>query len=683
MHMFRTRRAANEKGPSEDKPYSSLRNLRSPFRSVSPAKRRSRSLELEVGSPPPEATHARHRSTEGPAIKPSIQTHPRPLSTATNGTTGRISRDNSAQPEASGPSTTKDSENVSPTAPKKKPKRLAVIVRAITGFRNFSPGRRSPAATSAGHPEPESPARRRALQLTKLDSWLPHRLLPHTRSRSASPTNNSQAPEQHIDLSASESVGIITSAPVNTHLPNSASDPGRSAPVLNIIEPTPPRVSVRRGRRVSADSYFNGNESGAEASPLSAEEQHRAEKRERRRSPLARLASPRLFRRDSADGRTVPPRVGSPILPLKSRVADGNKLRISESMTNIDDSNGATRRGVRQGRHNSFDYVPERERPASGIGAGKVRFVQETDSGVSGVESEGSSGRIPTQQSVEDSSDNGKGKQPESSGLARNQSVKVNGEKDMRRPRPRSSPPPPPPGASATSSNTTRGLSGANGRVPTTRGPISGPMPMGGLSNGTLLPHFEFESVVSGPVPSPARSTFGASLPVSTRVKDKRPRPDENNTTIASAPGLSSSPADVRRGKGRSLDLGIGLLWAPQRVREDAVMTFGGAGAHTRNKWALDPRMSELYIGEGEAAQFGAIKANRDQVLRVYRDTLGEQADLTFRRYLRRYETGAIPLRGPTGLMAHVDRLLDSAPAMNTKHKETLLNDLSRVIAPS
>lgn len=413
---------------------------------------------------------------------------------------------------------------------------------------------------------------------------------------------------------------------------------------MNVIEPTPPRVLVGRGRKVSTDSYFSGNDSGAEAFPLSDEEQRRAEKRERRRSPLARLTSPRLFRRDSADGRAIPPRVGSPILPLKARLgrSEGNKLRMSESMTNIDDPTGATRRGPRQGRHNSFDYVPvpERERAASGAGPSKVRFAQENDSGVSGVESEGSSGRVPTQQSTE-SGDNSKGDPLSGSGLTRSHSAKVNGEREGRRPRPRSSPPL---GTGGATGNTARAPSSAAGRATIARGPTSGTTPMGGLSSGSLLPHFEFESTTSSPVPSPARSTFGASLPVSTRVKNKRPRPIGDSVAAGNDVGLSSRSVDVRRGKGRSLDLGIGLLWAPQRVREDAVMTFGNAGVNTRNKWALDPRMSELYIGENDAMQFGVIKANRDEVLGVYRDTLGEQADLTFRRCKSKLRTSCRPL---------------------------------------
>jgi hypothetical protein len=46
-------------------------------------------------------------------------------------------------------------------------------------------------------------------------------------------------------------------------------------------------------------------------------------------------------------------------------------------------------------------------------------------------------------------------------------------------------------------------------------------------------------------------------------------------------------------GKGRSLDLGLELNWAPTRVREEAVMDFREMGV--RSRWREEAEMKEVY----------------------------------------------------------------------------------------
>ena len=68
-----------------------------------------------------------------------------------------------------------------------------------------------------------------------------------------------------------------------------------------------------------------------------------------------------------------------------------------------------------------------------------------------------------------------------------------------------------------------------------------------------------------------------------------------------------------RKGNGRSLDLGLGLSWAPTRMREEAVMDFSEMGV--RSKWREEAEVKESYrmgvlksfeqkLGESEYAKF-------------------------------------------------------------------------------
>jgi hypothetical protein len=67
-------------------------------------------------------------------------------------------------------------------------------------------------------------------------------------------------------------------------------------------------------------------------------------------------------------------------------------------------------------------------------------------------------------------------------------------------------------------------------------------------------------------------------------------------------------------GKGRSLDLGLGLNWAPTRVRAEAVMDFSEMGVSSR--WREEAEMKELY---------------RTKVLESFEQVLSESGYAKFR----------------------------------------------------
>ena len=87
----------------------------------------------------------------------------------------------------------------------------------------------------------------------------------------------------------------------------------------------------------------------------------------------------------------------------------------------------------------------------------------------------------------------------------------------------------------------------------------------------------------------------------------------------SNSPQLATLPMDriamkKHAGKGRSLDLGLGLNWAPTRVREEAVIDFGEMGV--RSRWREEAEMKEL---------------SRMKVLESFERVLGENGCAKFK----------------------------------------------------
>jgi len=112
-------------------------------------------------------------------------------------------------------------------------------------------------------------------------------------------------------------------------------------------------------------------------------------------------------------------------------------------------------------------------------------------------------------------------------------------------------------------------------------------------------------------------------------------------------------------GRGRSLDLGIELNWAPTRLKEEAAM-------RTRTKWR----------DEAEVKEYG-----RSQVAESFEQVLGENGYAKFREYVHRFDARLMPLDGPSGLMRKVERLLEtSARGLDQKTKRELLERFDHVV---
>ncbi|KAJ3000804.1 hypothetical protein NUW54_g6733 [Trametes sanguinea] len=70
-------------------------------------------------------------------------------------------------------------------------------------------------------------------------------------------------------------------------------------------------------------------------------------------------------------------------------------------------------------------------------------------------------------------------------------------------------------------------------------------------------------------------------------------------------------------------------------------------------------------------------------VAAAFREALGDSAYGIFKNYVHRFDANAIPLDGPYGLLAHIERLLDDAPGVDQRRKRVLLERLLRVVQDS
>ncbi|KAF9247398.1 hypothetical protein BU15DRAFT_58220 [Melanogaster broomeanus] len=161
-------------------------------------------------------------------------------------------------------------------------------------------------------------------------------------------------------------------------------------------------------------------------------------------------------------------------------------------------------------------------------------------------------------------------------------------------------------------------------------------------SHGT----FAFEhpaSVPSSPMPKPfnlpnsssnqhdlpdPRSQPKSSLHTSSDTRPKHSRGRSYNTSEYADPSYSKLRDRKLNGKGRSLDLNLGLSWAPSRVREEAVMP-GSTLAR-------------------EKARMENGRAYGSDVTKI----------MTIATDVHRFDAHIIPLEGPAGLLTRVEKLL-------------------------
>ncbi|KAH9482777.1 hypothetical protein JR316_0004877 [Psilocybe cubensis] len=246
---------------------------------------------------------------------------------------------------------------------------------------------------------------------------------------------------------------------------------------------------------------------------------------------------------------------------------------------------------------------------------------------------------------------------------------------------------------------------------------------------------FSFEP----PVPSPTRSTGTASTGTAhevilsnswtnkaekerERVRDEKERLTTRKTTnglskrigdrapvpVPTVPAhLSNGNAGHRSGtKGRSLDLGLGLSWAPNKVREEALLPSSGffsrslsgssgghrnisrtaSGSTTATGRSATVTMDRSASGNGNGRyRDEGVDAITDversklgkEVAEMFKTALHPEDYRLFRTYVHQFDAHEIPFDGPMGIVSLVENLLVSAPHLGEDGKRRLLDNLA------
>ncbi|KAJ7880327.1 hypothetical protein B0H14DRAFT_3434577 [Mycena olivaceomarginata] len=140
--------------------------------------------------------------------------------------------------------------------------------------------------------------------------------------------------------------------------------------------------------------------------------------------------------------------------------------------------------------------------------------------------------------------------------------------------------------------------------------------------------------------------------------------PKGHNPSLSTSSTTSSTHTGVSVGyrsgtKGRSLDLGLGLAWAPTKVREDAVMPESSFGRT---------------LSASRREQQGK------EVAEVFRNALDEDGYRNFKKYVHRFDAHEIPFDGPTGIVTRVERLLRKAQHLADDQRRELLDSFVKLI---
>ncbi|KAK0461926.1 uncharacterized protein EV420DRAFT_1527922 [Desarmillaria tabescens] len=321
---------------------------------------------------------------------------------------------------------------------------------------------------------------------------------------------------------------------------------------------------------------------------------------------------------------------------------------------------------VRSTRHGSFDF----ERPGWGAGG----LISRTASGnsvsttMTGAYSHNRSG-----DSLSNASRNG-----EPSGFGSSRSGGTQKDIPLQPPKRRRSHRAAPPiaplepeytGASS-STNHSKSTTGTNG-LSSSLGRNTGKRMLGsGVARLVSIPHgpFSFEP----PVPSPtvsnmSESTRGSGM--SDREAEEREREvgDREMTAVKQA----WRTAHV---EGRSLDLGLGLAWAPRKVREDALIPSGTIAALSRSASSRNGLRCAAAKSAEERSKVGK------EIAEMFRNALSNEQYTTFKQYVHRFDAHDIPFDGPTGIIARTGQLLDNSQNLGEEGKKHLLDNLVRVI---
>ncbi|KAJ3763214.1 hypothetical protein EV360DRAFT_33964 [Lentinula raphanica] len=378
---------------------------------------------------------------------------------------------------------------------------------------------------------------------------------------------------------------------------------------------------------------------------------------------------------------------------VKGKGKEKEKEDLIRSRTSIKPKTSNITTSIRSAKHGSFDF----ERPGWGLGVSTVTRSLSGTSGNSGIT--GFSGGRHSNRSGESMES---ATRVEGSATRKKSSTAAGSSKraEHRAQKQHVSPnddPAPPYSAVPTSVEASPG-SGLSSSLGRSGGKRTGFARLIGLAGYTAHGAFSFEP----PVPSPISPTFSHASQESNAVKgqqeetererenkkDRKRMKETNRYSEQNTPDVSthSSTSSPQARKGRSLDLGIGLSWAPTKVREDVLLPGGifanGKGLNGRVSDSTSSRHG-LRAGRDRAVnEFGVedrSKVGRD-VAEMFKKALDPEGYRAFKKYVHQFDAHEISFDGPTGIIARARRLLDKRSDLGEESKRRLVDGLVKIV---
>ncbi|KAF5393178.1 hypothetical protein D9757_001347 [Collybiopsis confluens] len=349
---------------------------------------------------------------------------------------------------------------------------------------------------------------------------------------------------------------------------------------------------------------------------------------------------------------------------------------------------------IRSAKHGSFDF----ERPFGGVS------LVRTSSGTTSTSRAISPGRY-SNRSGTNSASGAAIRRTDSSGRKKDTKVTMSSRKEdneYRKLNAEVDDDPVPPYSPAPTTGPGAGLSSSLGRSSSKRSGIARLVGLGGFAAHGA---FSFEP----PVPSPISPTFSQSSHANNvvgrneseyerRWAKERSKPHDSKEKWERAPqpiheerGVSNVSGVRSRSekKGRSLDLGIGLAWAPSKVREDVLFPSGVIFANAKG---MKNRLSESTGGRTTirgsrtrtANEFGVNVEDRSKVGRdvaeEFKKVLDPEGYNTFKKYVHKFDRHEISFDGENGIIAQAEKLLDLRTNMEEESKRRLINRLAKIV---
>ncbi|KAK2466080.1 hypothetical protein APHAL10511_001722 [Amanita phalloides] len=254
--------------------------------------------------------------------------------------------------------------------------------------------------------------------------------------------------------------------------------------------------------------------------------------------------------------------------------------------------------------------------------------------------------------------------------------------------------------ANGSTSTVATGHSSSWGRATGKKSALSGRIGSGTglpkLSTLTQHPAFDFEPPVPSSTPRNTSSigTLHDASSSCDKAGEEGKQGQKPGSTEEGRPVPILLPASLGHRsalKGRSLDLGLGLAWAPSSVREEVLLpvlnvrsfsqSSSASGSHNTGKSASsnshgNAKRDAIY----EEPDNAEVSKLGKEVPAVFKNTLDHDGFVNFRKYVHQFYAHEIPFDGPTGIITRVEQLLGESSSLRPHEKRQLMDQLIRII---